>query len=336
MSGTGFAERGQDQSLWGAVVTSTSQADTPRLTLVPSVEPAARQPVGTIDPVRFLQSIMASLELDALLHTLSEFLAELVGQSGWEYQNSELGVELSGGRLDRHRLEYALSLNDQEMGTLKLARGRRFSDLDQARIESLLGLAAPALRNAIRFQGLSQQLERDVLTGLGNRRAFYLQGGRWLADAIRQERPLSMLLMDLDSFKSVNDRFGHPVGDRLLCALADTLVAATRGSDLCVRMGGDEFSVLLPGTDLVAAMECAERIRRSVARLSVDTEAGGKVSATVSIGVATYRSGLDLELLYRQSDEALYAAKRAGCNRVLAGTSGCLREELDPVCTRAS
>ncbi|AFL72696.1 GGDEF domain-containing protein [Thiocystis violascens] len=310
----------------------TSQADTPHLTLVTSAEQTVRQQSESIDPIRFLQAITASLDLDQVLNTLSGFLYDLVAQSGWEYRHAESDLELSGGKPDRHRLEYALTLNGQEMGTLKLMRGRRFSETDQIRIEGLLGLAAQSLHNALRFYDMSQQLERDPLTGLGNRRALTLQGVQWLADNIRHKHPLSMLVMDLDRFKAVNDNHGHPVGDRLLCALADTLRAVTRTADLCVRIGGDEFVVLLPGTDLSDAMECAERIRCAVAKLTIATVTGEQVNASVSIGVATYRHGMDLDQLYHQADSALYAAKRAGCNRVLAGSGTPDCKQVDSFC----
>lgn len=307
-------------------VNATGQADTPHLTLVSSSGQPPRKPTEEIEPIQFLRAITASLELDQVLHKLSEFLHDLVGHSGWEYRHPEQACELTGGHPDRHRLDYALALNGQQIGALTLMRGRRFSDIEQTRIEGLLGLAAPTLHNALRFYTVSQQLERDPLTGLGNRRALTLQGEQWLADAIRHQQPLSMLVMDLDRFKGVNDTYGHPLGDHLLCGLADSLRAVTRTADLCVRIGGDEFVVLLPGTDLFAAMECGERIRCAVARLSLTAPDGTPVSTSVSIGVATHRSGMDLDQLYRHADEALYAAKRAGCNRVVAGTGHAERE----------
>nr|WP_246221824.1 GGDEF domain-containing protein [Marichromatium bheemlicum] len=201
-------------------------------------------------------------------------------------------------------------------------RGRRFSEAEQERIEGLLGLAAPALKNALAYQTVLTQLESDPLTGLGNRVALFREGAHWLADAVRQSRPLSMLVLDLDGFKRVNDQFGHPEGDRLLKDVAKSLRAATRASDLCVRMGGDEFVILLPGTDLAQAMECAERVRQAIAHCSSETATGVRIGVCASIGVATHRPGLDLDALYAQADDALYAAKRAGRNRTLAGT-GC-------------
>ncbi|MBK1716166.1 diguanylate cyclase [Thiocystis violacea] len=310
-----------------------NQADTPRLTLISSAEPGLRQPYEAIDTIRFLQAITASLELDQVVITLNDFLRELVDHSGWEYQSPLGDQRLSGGKPDRHRLEYALTLNGQEMGILKLMRGRRFSEDDQLHIESLLGLAGPALQNALRFTRVSQQLERDPLTGLGNRRALTLQGAQWVADSLRHRQPISMLVMDLDHFKSVNDTFGHPLGDRLLCQVADTLMGVTRTADLCVRMGGDEFVVLLPSTGLADALECAERIRRAVLELIIESDAGERVRISLSIGAATYRNGMDMDQLYRQADEALYAAKRAGSNCVLAVATGADYKRSDPVGT---
>lgn len=311
----------------GMPVNPPSSADTPRLTLVSSVASGSRQPAEHVDPLRFLQAMTASLELEQVLATLSDFLYELVGQSGWEYRHAQPEIAFSGGKPDRHRIEYALTLNDQEMGTLKLMRGRRFSEEDQMRIESLLGLGAQPLQNALRFLSLGQQLERDPLTGLGNRRALTLQGSQWLADSIRHKNPFCLMAMDLDRFKFVNDTYGHPLGDRLLCAVAETLRSVTRAADLCVRMGGDEFVVLLPGTDLADALECAERVRRAISAISIDTDSGAMVNAGVSIGVAIHRPGMDLDQLYHQADDALYAAKRSGSNRVLAGASGCGRSD---------
>jgi len=303
----------------------------PRLTLVASTERPERGPFEAIDPLRFLQSITASLDFDQVIETLTGFLEGLIGLSSWEYRHAEQGLELAGGTPDRHRLEYALTLNDHEMGTLVLTRARRFSVTDQEQIEELLGLAAPALRNALSFLAMSQQVERDPLTGLGNRRALTLQGAQRLADSIRHGYPLSMLVMDLDRFKSVNDTHGHMVGDRLLCAVASAIRSVTRTADLCARIGGDEFVVLLPQTGLSAALECGERIRRAVATVAVQSAGDRTVMTSVSIGVASYRCGMDLEQLYRQADDALYAAKRAGTNRVLAGMSHAESGRSDPV-----
>ncbi|PQJ97214.1 GGDEF domain-containing protein [Chromatium okenii] len=286
----------------------TSHADMPSLTLVSSVESPLRQPAeSSVEPIAFLQAISASLELERVLNTLSRFLYDLVAHSGWEYHHPESGVARAGGKPDRHRLEYALTLNAQTMGTLTLMRGRRFSDHDQQRIESLLGLAGSALSNALQLHLTNQQLERDPLTGLGNRRALAAQGTQWLADSFRYQQPVSLLVMDLDRFKLVNDNFGHPFGDHLLRTIAEVLRSLTRTADLCVRLGGDEFVVLLPRTDLAEATECAERIRRRVNQLALTAPSGEAVQPSISIGVASCRAGMAIrqeQMLSEINDEA--------------------------------
>lgn len=299
-------------------MTPTIPLESPQLKLVSSSRPDTQRAHQGVDAVHFLQAITASLELEDVMGTLGRFLYDLVQQTGWEYRRADGDEIMTGGKPDRHRLEYVLTLNGTEMGALKLMRGRRFSESEQIAIESLLGLAAPAIQNALRFASVTRQLERDPLTGLGNRRALTLQGAQWLADSIRHEQPISMLVMDLDRFKDVNDTHGHPVGDRLLCRVAEILTACTRTSDLCIRLGGDEFVVLLPWSGLADALECAERIRRRLESAPIETPTGEQVAAQLSIGVAGYRKGMDLDRLYHQADQALYAAKRSGANRVLA------------------
>jgi diguanylate cyclase (GGDEF)-like protein len=300
-----------DSSFRGRHVSPKHQTDTSRLALIATAGPSRRQPPENIDTVRFLQAVTASLELDEVLGALNEFLRQAFGHGGWEYRGPSGEFCLTDGQPDRHRIEYTLTLNGQALGALKLMRGRRFSEDDQQRIEGLLALAAPAIQNALRFSHVNRQLERDPLTGLGNRRALSLQGEQWLADSVRHRHPLSMLVLDLDRFKAVNDTHGHPVGDRVLCRLADTLMAVTRAADLCVRLGGDEFVVLLPETDLDAAQDCAERIRDALSRQFVETESGQRIGIGVSIGAATLAPGMSLDQLYQQADAALYVAKQA-------------------------
>lgn len=300
-----------DSSFRGRHVSPNHQTDTSRLALVPTAGPSRRQPPETIDTVRFLQAVTASLELEEVLGALNEFLHQAFGHGGWEYRGPGDDPCLSNGQSDRHRIEYALTLNGQALGALKLMRGRRFSEDDQQRIEGLLALAAPAIQNALRFSHVNRQLERDPLTGLSNRRALSVQGEQWLADSVRHQHPLSMLVLDLDRFKAVNDTYGHPVGDRVLCRVADTLMAVTRAADLCVRLGGDEFVVLLPETDLDAAQDCVERIRGALSRQFVETESGQRIGISVSIGAATLRPDMNLDQLYQQADTALYAVKQA-------------------------
>jgi diguanylate cyclase (GGDEF)-like protein len=156
----------------------------------------------------------------------------------------------------------------------------------------------------------------DPLTGIANRRAF-LEGSEEAARRLENDpRPASVLLIDLDHFKSINDNFGHAVGDRVLQVFAETASAHVDRDDLVGRLGGEEFAVLLCDTDRDEALIVAEEIRHSFARNASDVD-GRPVSATASIGVATSENGkLDIGALLGQADQALYQAKELGRNRV--------------------
>ena len=156
----------------------------------------------------------------------------------------------------------------------------------------------------------------DPLTGISNRRAF-LQDASLLAKRhIGNPRPIAVLAIDLDHFKSINDRFGHAVGDRVLKIFADAARNSMRGSDLVGRLGGEEFAAILTETSREKAIEVAERIRESFAQLAQDVD-GLPICATVSVGlVHCQERTLDIPDLLTQADHALYCAKERGRNRV--------------------
>lgn len=156
----------------------------------------------------------------------------------------------------------------------------------------------------------------DHLTGLHNRRAFFDAAEREIRRLKHRPRPLSLVLFDADHFKRVNDTHGHPVGDAVLCHIATTLRNGFREVDVVARIGGEEFAVLLPSTDLQGAHTVAERVCRKLAASPAATDAGA-VACTVSAGIATMDDcGGDLAALMQRADQALYAAKAAGRNQV--------------------
>ena len=133
---------------------------------------------------------------------------------------------------------------------------------------------------------------------------------------------LSVLMLDVDHFKKVNDTYGHKVGDLLLQKLAETCRATLREIDVTARLGGEEFAVLLPNTDHTAAMDVAERLRHALADTKVPLEQGLPPRFTASIGVATLvDAATNIDTLLNEADHALYEAKRQGRNRVCAGPS---------------
>jgi diguanylate cyclase (GGDEF)-like protein len=169
---------------------------------------------------------------------------------------------------------------------------------------------------------VKQEMERlahtDSLTGLANRRFFMQRLHEEIERARRHGHPLSVLLLDLDLFKQVNDTHGHDAGDRILVAVAATIQAVKRASDVVARFGGEEFALLLPETDGAGAARLAERLRHGIATTRVDA-AGQPVSVTTSIGSATIRTReSDLDDLLVRADRALYRAKHGGRDRVFA------------------
>jgi diguanylate cyclase len=153
----------------------------------------------------------------------------------------------------------------------------------------------------------------DALTGLPNRRAFDDELSRRMSLYRRQAQPFGVLLLDVDRFKSVNDRFGHHMGDQVLRTVATALRGAVRDCDLLARYGGEEFCVLLAGNTCEEFIHAAERVRDVVENTEITCD-GSKLSATVSCGVAEATGGEDTVSLVRRADEALYASKSGGRN----------------------
>src|SRR6185369_10620944 len=168
------------------------------------------------------------------------------------------------------------------------------------------------VRRANQFEHLATI---DGLTGLCNRRQFDLLAEAEWKRFQRYYRPLSLLLLDVDCFKQINDRLGHDAGDRVLKEVARLCAEGRRSSDIVARLGGDEFVLLLPETELPDANAVAERVRRSVEQFVLPHDTGNGFPITVSVGVAMAAAGMSgTGALMRAADKALYEAKSAGRN----------------------
>ena len=147
----------------------------------------------------------------------------------------------------------------------------------------------------------------DPLTGLDNRRSFLVRADYEIVRHLRERRSFALMMIDLDGFKALNDRFGHDAGDELLCDVADALISGLRAQDTVARLGGDEFCVLAPQTDRVGSPPLAAHITRAVAQASAGVEA-----VRASVGIALFpQDGRSVEELMRAADQRLFAAKRA-------------------------
>lgn len=206
------------------------------------------------------------------------------------------------------------------LGTLILGARRRhaFGDTVRPTLEVLASHLAVSLSNARMVHKLETMATTDGLTGLLNKRAMLEAAAAKVAAAQRFGRKLSVLVTDIDFFKKVNDTYGHDVGDVVIKGLGDILRRTKRTTDVVARFGGEEFVVLCEQTDEAGALLLAERIREELAKTVFQTP-NGPMSVTCSVGVATFpAAGGTWDELFKAADEALYASKRGGRNRVTA------------------
>ena len=231
--------------------------------------------------------------------------------------------EMSHLELTEHEAERHWGAITQHRQNLS---GRIGRDIDQevATLDYLLNiklLTKPTVIESATLAQIERNAMLDALTGLFNRRFFESSLGRE-AERSRRHRMTSssLLMLDLDGFKSLNDRFGHGMGDRVLQALGELILRRLRAIDLPCRYGGDEFAVVLPDTDRTNACLTAERLRANVGHhFHGQPVRGSRLELTVSVGVATYSEGCaTVDALVQAADHALYLAKGAGGNRVVA------------------
>ncbi len=265
---------------------------------------------------RFAEVLAATHDVDQLLRVVVEGAVEATGADGGvvvgpDGELARAGDPEAGSRL----LELPLRAGKQHFGWVVLS-GESFDNGRRETVTSLVSHAVIALENARLHRIVERQALVDGLTGLANRRAVEEALRSELARAERFQGDLCFVLADLDSFKAVNDRHGHPMGDHVLREFAQTLVETVREIDLAGRWGGEEFALVLPGTDTASGVAVAERARRALELRGIHTPGGTFVPVTASFGVAALPAVAAPEELVAAADEALYRAKRAGKNRV--------------------
>lgn len=219
-------------------------------------------------------------------------------------------------------LAVPLRAQDRTIGALMLTGSRgAFGSVALHVLKTVANQAAAILETIQAKEASQEQAMRDGLTRLYNRRAFdeLLDGA--LSREERQAGRFAILLLDLDHFKKLNDRFGHPAGDAALRSVAEVMKRVRRKADVVARYGGEEFAAILPGADEAGALQLAERLRHAIEKSQVVAE-GARLSVTASFGLAVWPAdGSDAASLLAAADRALYAAKAAGRNRVVAARS---------------
>src|SRR5690606_5276548 len=218
------------------------------------------------------------------------------------------------GERASHSASYRLSHEGEYLGELIFRRQKRFSEQELAQLESLLASLLYPLRNALLYRSALQSALRDPLTNAGNRIAMDQALQREVDLARRNLHPLSLLMVDIDHFKSINDSYGHAMGDEVLKAIAQTLKSLLRNIDMVFRYGGEEFLILLSGTSREGAALVGDRLR--MAAMQMQDKHPELPEVSISLGCASLLPGESADSLLRRADMALYVAKREGCNRL--------------------
>jgi diguanylate cyclase (GGDEF)-like protein len=263
-------------------------------------------------------ALQTTLEFQELIVIFCNKIQATIPHNSVEYVNEEFDLAFSRGVIARHSCSYALKVEDQQLGELKLTRSQRFRKEELRNLESLLCCLIYPLRNATLFHQALQMAYTDPLTQTQNRASFNDSVFREIKRCQRSKQQLSLIFVDIDHFKAINDNFGHKCGDLALASVADWIKDSLRGSDVVFRYGGEEFVILLTDTGLDRASDIAERVRTGI---EAHTLAYGldALTITASLGVSSLQASEDMDSFVNRADQAMYKAKQLGRNRVCQG-----------------
>jgi diguanylate cyclase (GGDEF)-like protein len=270
-------------------------------------------------PLKFrLSSVLqSSLDLEQILIAFFEELTPLAQFSGLIYRHESRQIELNLGKKATHSCGYRIITAQDHLGEITFYRGKRFKESELAFLEDILSAIVCPIRNALQYREALIASLTDPLTGSGNRLSLENSLLRELELAKRHKSPLSLLVIDVDDFKKINDDYGHKTGDIALKQIAEQLVIVNRLTDLSFRYGGEEFVVLLNKTSLSGATVIGERIRAAIEETQFKA-VNKRFKVTVSIGAASLKSNDNKDRLFQRADKALYQAKNSGKNIVVA------------------
>ena len=276
---------------------------------------------------RLTRRLQTTLDCEDIIEMFANEVKTLVEFDQMTHFASNQDTIKIGAKSGIHSCHYNLSMDETDLGSLTFSRKQRFIEEELCIIEKLASTLVFPLRNAKLYQQALKAALRDELTDFGNKRALAASLHREAELSIRHNSPLSVVMLDVDHFKAINDCYGHIAGDSILKDLASTIKKCARQSDLCFRYGGEEFLLILDNTDKQQAFFVAERIRKTVAEHSYLFN-GKIIPLTISLGAATFDQKETLENLQSRADKALYQAKNQGRNVVISSE---LKQTVTPI-----
>jgi len=263
--------------------------------------------------LRLSGMLQTTLEVSKIIEIFAHEISKIIEYQYINYSHQELSIDHTFGKPATHSCTYRLIVSGEALGELVISRRKKFTTLETTLLEALLcGLVYP-LRNGLLYQKALDAAHRDPLTGVNNRASMDESMEREINLAHRHGTNLSLITMDIDHFKKINDTYGHTVGDCVIKAIAEAATAAIRSSDMVFRFGGEEFVILLSNTDRAGATLLAERLRQKIEDTCIICD-GAQLSATVSVGVTCLEDKDTPTQLFSRADTALYQAKAAGRN----------------------
>lgn len=261
-------------------------------------------------------TLQTSLDLQSILQLFFNELHTLLKLGSLDYRNEKYQTSIDIGKTGKHSCHYNLLVNSENLGSLVFTRSKRFSETEFEMLEVLTSCLVCPIRNALLYKDALQSALKDPLTGAGNRIALDTTLEREVGLAQRHEQPLSILILDIDLFKNVNDNFGHAAGDCVLKDIVSQLNQCCRDTDATYRYGGEEFIIILNKTEQKGASVMAERIRQRIEETTT-TYNDHSISITISIGVAALNEKDSVDSFFNRADKALYKAKKTGRNQVV-------------------
>ncbi len=257
--------------------------------------------------------LQTSLNIEEIISHFGDEIRDTVQHDHLNYINEQLEINFAVGSKARYSCTYELTLNEKKLGILSLTSNKKFTENDIEQLEYLICALHYPLRNAVLYREAISAALKDPLTKIGNRAAMTNTLRQELEKAFRHNRSLGIIMMDIDHFKVINDKYGHAIGDIALQSLVECAEKSVRISDMMFRYGGEEFVIVLPETDEPGVLRLAKRIRRRVEKLETQIQ-HLNLRMTISLGITTLQESDDEKTFVARADAALYKAKRDGRN----------------------
>ena len=262
------------------------------------------------DKLAFLEKLNMTIELEPLLATYTAEVSRLIAVTGLEFESPNHKLQLKYSKASANKLTHQLIFNNTVLGNIIYLSTQPLNNHQRQLLANVEQQLLQSLHNVLRFEHTRKMSMRDYLTGLGNRNYFEEALRHMTATAEREDRSFTLLFIDLDNFKAVNDECGHLAGDQVLIEFSRLLRFAVRDNDHVFRFGGDEFAILLSHSDHLHPEFVAQRIVSATATSQLLLE----TNVTASIGYANWQQGDNSTVLTNRSDKALYHVKGAGKN----------------------